>query len=613
MAKSKAKSVGTWVILGLLFVGVIGFGTTNLSGSASNIGTVGDQEIGVQDYARALQNRMRSYEQQTGQAMSIQQAREMGLDQAVLGQLVAQNTLENEADRLGLSAGDERVAERVRGIQAFQGLDGEFDRDTYSQALERAGIAEADFEQDLRNELASGLIQNAVVGGIPAPEAYADALSRFLGQQRSFAWVNLGPEALAAEIDTPSQDELETYYSEHEEAFTAPETKAITYAWLTPQMLESSVEVSEEALRELYEQRIDEFVRPERRLVERLVFSDEAAAEDALARIEAGETDFGTLVEDRGLDLSDVDLGDVSQEELGGAGEGVFSASQGDVVGPLPSSLGPALYRVNAVLQAQEIPFEEARSDLRPQLAANAAQDAVADRRSEINDLVAGGATLEDLAERTEMQLGTLDWTGEQQEGIASYAAFREAAQAAEEGAFPELKETEDGGLFALRVDGVQEPTLRPFDEVRDQVAEAWRSQRRQELIMQQAEQMAERVQEAGGFTDDMPEPQVAENRTRRDVVKGAPQGFVEEVFAMEAGTAMTVDSPEGAIVVFLREVTEADPESDSVAAQREAVAQRATQGIAQDVYDVFAQALQRQTEVQIDQGAVRSVQNQFQ
>lgn len=613
MAKSKAKSVGTWVILGLLFVGVIGFGTTNLSGSASNIGTVGDQEIGVQDYARALQNRMRSYEQQTGQAMSIQQAREMGLDQAVLGQLVAQNTLENEADRLGLSAGDERVAERVRGIQAFQGLDGEFDRDTYSQALERAGIAEADFEQDLRNELASGLIQNAVVGGIPAPEAYADALSRFLGQQRSFAWVNLGPEALAAEIDTPSQDELETYYSEHEEAFTAPETKAITYAWLTPQMLESSVEVSEEALRELYEQRIDEFVRPERRLVERLVFSDEAAAEDALARIEAGETDFGTLVEDRGLDLSDVDLGDVSQEELGGAGEGVFSASQGDVVGPLPSSLGPALYRVNAVLQAQEIPFEEARSDLRPQLAANAAQDAVADRRSEINDLVAGGATLEDLAERTEMQLGTLDWTGEQQEGIASYAAFREAAQAAEEGAFPELKETEDGGLFALRVDGVQEPTLRPFDEVRDQVAEAWRSQRRQELIMQQAEQMAERVQEAGGFTDDMPEPQVAENRTRRDVVKGAPQGFVDEVFAMEAGTAMTVDSPEGAIVVFLREVTEADPESDSVAAQREAVAQRATQGIAQDVYDVFAQALQRQTEVQIDQGAVRSVQNQFQ
>ena len=53
MAKNKAKSTGTFVIMVLLILGLAGFGVTNFGGSAGSVATVGQAEVGINDYARA--------------------------------------------------------------------------------------------------------------------------------------------------------------------------------------------------------------------------------------------------------------------------------------------------------------------------------------------------------------------------------------------------------------------------------------------------------------------------------------------------------------------------------------------------------------------------------
>ena len=139
-------------------------------------------------------------------------------------------------------------------------------------------------------------------------------------------------------------------------------------------MLLDSVAIEESTLRAEYEASEAEYNRPERRLVERLVYLDATAADRAAAQLEVEGTTFEALVQERGLNLADVDLGDVTRLELDAAGEAVFAAEVGDVVGPLPSNLGPALFRVNAVLPAQNTPFEEAEPRLRQRLALDAAR-----------------------------------------------------------------------------------------------------------------------------------------------------------------------------------------------------------------------------------------------
>ncbi|MCP3878103.1 MAG: peptidyl-prolyl cis-trans isomerase, partial [Sulfitobacter sp.] len=180
------------------------------------------------------------------------------------------------------------------------------------------------------------------------------------------------------------------------------------------------------------------------------------AADQAAAALEVDGNTFEGLVADRGLSLSDVDLGDLSQQQLGAAGDDVFAAEVGDIVGPLPSNLGPALFRVNGVLPSLNTTFEEARPTLVQDLAADRAARLVEVRAQDLDDQLAGGATLEQIAEESKMTLSTIEWTQDSSESIAAYAGFREAATRLTEGDFPQIQQLDDGSVFAMRLDGTK-------------------------------------------------------------------------------------------------------------------------------------------------------------
>ncbi|MGB1695920.1 MAG: SurA N-terminal domain-containing protein, partial [Paracoccaceae bacterium] len=163
-----------WILLAFLIVGLAGFGAINFGGRMNSVGTVGDKEISVNDYARALQNQMNAASAQFGSQISFQQAQMFGIQQQALSRLVVEKTLEHEADGLGISAGDETVRDKLMTIRAFQGVDGSFDRTAYTFALQNAGLSETDFEKQLRDEAARELIQQAIATGVKMPSAFAD-------------------------------------------------------------------------------------------------------------------------------------------------------------------------------------------------------------------------------------------------------------------------------------------------------------------------------------------------------------------------------------------------------------------------------------------------------
>ncbi len=612
MATKSGGKFFLWAMLGLLFVGLIGFGTGGVTGSVRNLGTVGTKEIPIQQYANALKQQIDAFGEQIGTALTFQQAQAIGLDQSVLNQIVAARTLDNEVGRLGVSVGDIRVLQQVTAIPAFQGLDGKFDPETYRTQLRNNNLNEADFEAGLREDTARSLLQGAIIGGIPEPDAYADAMVQYIGEKRSMTWANLTAMSLPAPIAPPTDDALQAYYAANPDAFTSLEVRNISYVWLTPEMIQDQVTVDDQAVRDLYQERIAEFVQPERRLVERLVFGDEEQATAAKARVDAGEVDFDALVAERGLNLADVDLGDLARDQLGAAGDAVFAAASGDVVGPFMSSLGPALFRMNAVLSAQETTFEEAEPDLRTELANQRARRVIEDQSDNIVDLIAGGATLEDLAQNTDLELGSIDWSADVTDGIAAYESFRNAAAVVEEGAFPELLEFTDGGVFVLRLDGVDPPALRPFADVRDAVVAGWTAAATQAAVMAQAETIAAALNDGASFEDQGLTPTVEPGLTRRDFVAETPPTFMTQVFAMQPGQTAVLENGDGAIIVRLDAIAPPDPADPAMVAERASVAERVASGIADDVFAIFSQTLQSQTDVSINQSAVNAVHAQF-
>ncbi|MFB0940984.1 MAG: SurA N-terminal domain-containing protein, partial [Paracoccaceae bacterium] len=447
-----------WVILALLIVGLAGFGATNLSGTVRSVGAVGDKQIDVQRYVRALQEEMRRVQQQVGQPISFQQAEAFGIDQQVLQQLLVARAIDHEASGLGLSIGDENLRQQVVGVSAFQSIDGSFSRDNYRFALENAGLSEAEFEANMREETARSLIQAAVVSGLTRPDAYANQLLNYIGERRNFTWARIDATNLDAAIAAPTETVLQAFYSENLALYTTPEIKQISYVQLTPAQLVDGVEVSVDAIAGLYEARDAEFNKPERRLVDRLAFVDATEASQAKAQIEVDAISFDRLVEDRGLALTDVDMGDLDQVALGAAGVAVFAAELDQVVGPFDTAIGPALFRVNGILKAQATSLEAASGPLRNELALDLARAEIDEQVANIDDLLAAGATLEELAGETEMELQTVDWHSEVSQGLAAYQEFKVAAATVTEDGFSKLIALPDGGVFALRLNGIVPP-----------------------------------------------------------------------------------------------------------------------------------------------------------
>ena len=611
-AKGKTGKLLVWVILALLIVGLAGFGATNFGGASRQVGSVGDVDITMDDYARALQQEIQQLSQQTGQTITIEQARNFGIDRLVLQRLVGRAALDNEAQRIGLSVGDEQVAREIQSIPAFGGVDGEFDRESYQFVLDRNGLSPAQFEEQVRADTARGLLQGAVTGGVRIPDVYVETLYGYAREGRDVTWAVTTAEDLPEEPGEPTEDELASFHEENPALFTSPEGRMITYAWITPDMLADEIETDEAMLRQLYEERSDQYRQPERRLVERLVFGSEEDAQAAADAIAAGETSFDALVEERGLTLTDIDMADVSRDELGDAADAVFALEEPGIAGPAPTALGPALFRVNAILSADETTFEEVRDDLAAEVENDQARRLIDELRPEIEDLLAGGATLEDLAAETELEAGTIRLEPGSTEGPAAYEAFRAEAQAVLEGDFPEVRELEDGGLFALRLDEVRQPELRPLDEVRDEVAEAWRAAQVQSALMEEAEADAVDVKAGASFEAQDLTPGTAEGVTRDGVVEGLPPEAIEAIFEMAPGDALAVPTASGAAVIRLDRIVSADQESAEAQTAKSAFAEQSAATLADDILSAFVRAAEQDAGISLDQSAINAVQTQL-
>ncbi|MGL4234895.1 peptidyl-prolyl cis-trans isomerase [Tabrizicola sp.] len=606
--KSKVKETAVWVMVGMLIVGLGGFGVTGFNSTVTRIGSVGDTDITADEYARALQAQVSAFSQQFSQQITVQEALAFGVDKQVLQDLITRAALDNEAHRLGLSVGDEIVASELMTLDRFKAASGGFDRGAYSNFLDRNRLTETEYETNLRRDISREVLQGAVGGGFAAPKPMTDTLYTWAAERRGFSMLRLAEGDLAAPLAEPTDVELKAHYDAHLDRFTKPEAKRITYAALLPDVVAKDQPVDDAMLQEMYQDRIEEFVIPERRIVERLVYPDLATADAAKAKLDGG-TSFEDLVTERGLTLDAIDLGDIAQDELGEAGEAVFAAAEGTVVGPLPSDLGPALFRVVALLAAEETTFDEARDTLAVEIRTDAARRLIADRVEEIDNELAAGATLEDLQNNLGLQLATLDFVpGQQGEAaIEGYPAFRAAAEAVQADDFAEAIVLDDGGVVALRLDEIVPAAPIPFDEAKERVAEDWRKDALAKALSARAVEIKSAI-EGGAAIGGFGIVDVTPETARSGYIDGTPDSLMPAVFKMAEGDVQVIEAEGFVAVVRLDRIQPAAMEGADAEAITASIAAQIEQAIATDAFNAFTNSLTAGAGITLDQAAINAV-----
>ncbi len=612
--RTKGTNVVVYILIGLLVAGLAGFGIGGFSTSVRAIGSVGDEEISVDEYVRALQAEIDGFTRLTGTNISASQAVEIGLDRQALEGLYLQAALNNEAARLGLSVGDSTVLEQLSLMAAFQGIDGEFDQDSYEFALERAGLSPAEFDEILREGEAREIVRSSIVGGISPSRTYLDDLVEFSLNTRSFTWAAIGEEDLPDPVPDWTDSDLRTYYEDNPDEFTDPEMRAVTYAWLAPDMLSPNLDVDEDTIRAEYAARSDIYNLPERRVVDRLVFPDAEAARLAKERLDSKEIGFVEMLLERRIALADVELGEVDRSDLTeDAAALLFGSSETGIFGPVESQLGPAIFRVNAVLTGRVTPFEEAREELARDLAIESARDEIADRVDSYEDLLASGATLEELVADTELRFSSMSYGPETRDGIARHPEFRAAVEALSEGDFPELANLSDGGVFAVRLNDIIPPALRPFNAARDEVAAAWREQKVAELVRAHAESIRADLASGSTFEELALTATYAEDIGRSEYYLDGPSGLVAAAFELGVDDVSVFGEGVEVGIVRLNSINQVGMDDEIAMSLRDALSGQVSAATGQDVFRLYSEYLQKSAGIEIDHATITSIHAQLQ
>jgi len=629
MLQSMRKGVASWVAKGVLAIVILSFAGWGLQdyldASGGTVGggdvaaTVGDQQIGVQTASQAYRTDLR---QMGMQSIDPETARELGLAERTLQDLVTRALFDAEASALGLTATDAMVRAEIEGSEQFRNQFGQFDRDVFRNVIAAAGLSEQQFVEQVRDDIARRQMVEAAIAGAKANPALVDALFDYHGATRSALIVRVPPPE-ASEVGAPSPADLQAFYDANRERFELPAFRRLSYIHLAPQDLLDEVSVPESDIRDLYQSRLDTYTRPERRTLQQLLLPDEETARRAADLLSEGHTFEAAAEEIAGVTPADLDLGAFTRSQIPDAtlAETAFSLPEGGVSDPVQGAFGWFLVKVTDVEPGEVTPFEAVRDQIRRDLALDEAIDAVYDLSKRIDDAFGEGLSLEETAERVGLEVETVDAVsrqgrdpaGEPVEDLPPGVSFLETAWETPVGEPSFLEETANNGYFVLRVDAVIEPRIPDLAEIEDRVEAAWREDQRDAAAEARAEALAERARSLGSLQaaveGEALETRAVEGFGRDGQAEGArvPQTLAAALFALPAGGVDWAGAENGGYLVG--EVTEVTPAQQAAGADFRANIDRSLQaGLQSQIVDQLGAALRQRHDVTINRGALDQV-----
>ena len=614
MRISKKNQPFVYGLLGLLALGLVGIASGGVDGSRINsIGKVGEEPIPVSSYAQSLRNTIQNISRQIGRQITSQEIAAYGLQSEALENVVSSAALSNEANRLMISVGDDLVAEEIIATPTFTSVDGKFNKEAYEFALENSGLDTKEYELQTRKAISRSLIEGAIATGTQTPPSHAMTLIKFAREERSFKWAKINKDFLSEQAGNPSNEQLKTHYENNNIIYTSPLSREITYVLLSPEMLSDRIEVSDIELQEEYDSQPERFNKPARRIVDRIIFDTLETAKKIKDQLDKNDISFLEAAEDRGLTLNDIDLGDIEKGQLDtNIDEILFNASEVGIYGPIDTDLGPALFQINAIIDAQKTNFEDAKDELKAEYVSVESRKLINEMISDIDDLLAQGLTLEEIAKETDMELEKISYNNKTENGIAAYDSFRSEAMNAKIGGFPELKELSDGGVFALRLDELIEPTLRPFDTVKEQVVNDWLNAENKKLMLKLADELIIKLDNGSTFEALNLSAENVISTTRNKYIDGIPPSLLGTLFSIKIGKTNKIDNDDTIILARLDSINEFEDETDESKELLSQVGIQLSNQVTGDLLRLFASALKDRDGVILNQNAVNQINTQI-
>ncbi|MBX7481212.1 peptidylprolyl isomerase [Qipengyuania qiaonensis] len=507
--------LGLAVALAFLGLIALAFASADVSSTGTfggiaggdRVAVVGDEKISTSELVTGANNGLERVRQQDP-TLSMPEFVAGGQLEQVLEALVDRHAILGYAEKYGLRAGENLLNSEIRMIPAFRGADGNFSEETYRQALALQRITDAQVRSDLGVGLLSQQMLIPAGFGASVPDKLAYRYAQLFKERRQGS-IALLPAATYAPTGAADPKVLRSHYDRNREAFVRPERRVIRFSTFDSDALGDRIEPTDAEIAARYERDADQYAASETRDFTQLIVPTEAAAKSIRDRV-AGGASFEQVAREAGLRASpvaDVDRSGLASQASPAVAAAYFSAEQGAMTTPARSSLGWHVARIDAVDTAPARSLAEVRGEITDTLREEKRVRGLADLATEIEDQLADGATLAEVADDLDLDLSTVG------PALADGRIFESPDRSVPEVLRPALatafqmdvEEPEiapvDGGQTYLvyEVGDITPAAVAPYGEIEQLVEAHWRAAEGMKAAQAAADRVMSRVR--GGST----------------------------------------------------------------------------------------------------------------
>ncbi|WP_114228318.1 MULTISPECIES: peptidylprolyl isomerase [Sphingomonas] len=366
---------------------------------------VGKEQITETELSQTLQRQLAQLRQQKPDATYADLAPQY--DQIING-LIQAKTLKAYAVAHGLMPPKTAIDAEIVKIPQTRGLDGKYSEASYQQFLQQQRLTDAQLRDEIAVLLLQRMLLAPIAGNMRMPLGVAQPYASMLLEQR---------EGLAALIPSaafkgapPTDAELQAFYARNRARYVIPEQRVLRLALITPETV-AGVQPTDAEVAAYYQQNAATYAGGESRVLSRASIPDQNQANQVAARAKAGGN-FAAAAQPAGFSAADVSLGPQSRAELAAlAGEqvaaAVFAAPAGAVVGPIKSSTGFDVIKVERVDRKAGKTLADAKPEIVAKLAGDKRKNALTDAAGKIEDGIGESRTFDELAQANKLPVTT--------------------------------------------------------------------------------------------------------------------------------------------------------------------------------------------------------------
>ncbi|NRB11061.1 MAG: SurA N-terminal domain-containing protein [Rickettsiaceae bacterium] len=252
------------LLLGLIALSFVGIGGVSFmqGNSSGNIITFTDiDDITVETFYKRRQQEIEQFQKGNNINLTEEQIKELDFDNRIINTLITENLFKYLASLYDLDLTEEQVIKYIKKSPYFQNAQGDFDIQIFNSVFRNSKTRKEEYSQYIKESLIRQSLSNIFMESFITAPILIENVVNYMAETRTVDIVKIDLKANAKSFnpEPPSDEILMELYNSNKSLFSVPELRSFTYIKTDKIFLQKKLKISENELKEYYNENKDEF------------------------------------------------------------------------------------------------------------------------------------------------------------------------------------------------------------------------------------------------------------------------------------------------------------------------------------------------------------------